>query len=305
MDPTTFERERLALFANYGFQGESRTFTGSDGHESHFISKGAGPNPTLLLHGGLSEASEWCLVAGKLGDHVVIPDRPNCGLSDSVYGRGVDFREHATAWMLDLADNIGAEQIDVVGNSIGGFFSIAFALAHPERVRKLVLVGAPMGLERSGAPLFPRLWSSSIFGPIMMKLGLLQPKDAEDLRKQVFATMLVAHPEKVPDDFLAVSLAAGALPGAERASYEMLRKMSTIRGARPEVMLRDEMPKLATPTLFIWGDSDKFSLPSIGHEVAAEMPNARIEVLAEAGHVPHLEQPDEIAALLTNFFSDA
>ena len=305
MEPPEFEHRRLRLFAKYGFEGETRTVPHTESRTTSLIARGNGPRPTLLVHGGLSEASEWCLLAGKLGDYVVIPDRPGCGLSYAIDYLGVDFRKHAATWLLDVADGIEAEQIDLIGNSIGGFFSIAFALANPERVRRLVLIGAPMGLDRPGAPLFPRLWGNPVFGPIMMKLGLLEAKDAETLRKQVFASILVARAEKVPSDFLEVSLAAAGLPGAERAAYTMLRTITTLRGIRPSVMLRDDMPSLSIPTLFIWGDSDKFSPSSIGRDIAAKMPDARIEVLEDAGHVPYLEQPERIAKLITEFLSDS
>lgn len=304
MQRPEFESRRLALFAKYGFEGETRSVADSDGRKTYLIARGNGPYPTLLVHGGLSEASEWCLLASGLGDHVVIPDRPGCGLSYAIDYLGVDFRKHAATWLLGVAEGIEAEQIDLIGNSIGGFFSLAFALANPERVRRLVLVGAPMGLDRPGAPLFPRLWGNPVFGPIMMKLGLLEPNNAETLRKQVFASILVAHAEKVPSDFLEVSLAAAGLPGVERAAYTMLRTITTLRGIRSSVMLRDDMLSLSMPTLFIWGDSDKFSPPSIGLDIAAKMQNARFELLEDAGHVPYLEQSDTIAALITEFLSD-
>ena len=303
MGQTTFERQRLELFGNHGFDGASRSIKDRDGREIYLITRGEGSQPTLLVHGGLSEASEWCLLASKLGDHVVIPDRPGCGLSYPIDYLGVDFRQHAARWLLDLADGIQAEQIDLVGNSIGGFFSIAFALANPDRVRRLVLVGAPMGLLRQ-IPLFPRLWGNPIVGPVLIKLGLIEPKDPETLRKQVFASLLVARPDDLPLDFLEVSVAAGTLPGAQRASYTMLRTISTLRGLRSHIMLRDDMANLSVPTLFIWGEADAFAPPSNGQEVAAQMPVAQIEILADAGHLPYLDQPDAVAALITKFLTD-
>jgi 4,5:9,10-diseco-3-hydroxy-5,9,17-trioxoandrosta-1(10),2-diene-4-oate hydrolase len=61
----------------------------------------------------------------------------------------VDYRSAAADWVLDLVESIEAERIDLVGNSMGGYFAMAFAIAHPERVRRLVLLGAPVGLAVS------------------------------------------------------------------------------------------------------------------------------------------------------------
>ena len=142
VDLSTFERKRLALFARYGFAGESRWVTDREGRTTYMIGRGEGPCPTLLIHGGLSEASEWALLAGRMPGHVIIPDRPGCGLSQPSDYRGVDYRKAADSWLRGLVDGIGTEQVDLVGNSMGGFFAMAFALAHPDRVRRLILPGS-------------------------------------------------------------------------------------------------------------------------------------------------------------------
>lgn len=299
MDSDTFERERLALFARYGFDGESHWITDRHGRRNYVISRGEGSHPTVLVHGGLSEASEWTLLAGSLPGHVVIADRPGCGLSHPIDYLGVDYRKAAVDWMADLVDSIGGDQVDLVANSMGGFFSIVFAIAHPDRVHRLVLVGAAAGLHRE-IPRFVRLWGNAVTGPLINRMKITDP---EVLRRRVVAPLLVTHPEKVPLDLLRVMVAAAGLPGVSRASYTMLRRVTTLRGFRPELMLRDEMADFHIPTLMLWGDSDAFAPPSRGQEVASRMPDARFEVIPDAGHVPYLDGPDRIAAAITGFLS--
>jgi pimeloyl-ACP methyl ester carboxylesterase len=301
-DLAGFERERLALFARYGFEGESRWVTDREGRRTYMIGRGEGPCPTVLVHGGLSEASEWALLAGRIPGHVIIPDRPGCGLSYPIDYRGVDYRKAAASWLLDLVDGIGAEQVDLVGNSMGGFFATAFALAHPDRVRHLVLPGAPAGLDKH-IPLFLRLWGNRISGPLMMKLGITRPPSAEALRKRVFATLLVAHPERVPLDMLEVMIAAAEIPGVGHTAHTMLRAVTDLRGWRSRLMMRDDMAHLPVPTLFVWGDADVFAPPSSGYDMAARMPNAHVEVIADAGHLPWLDRPDTVAAAIIGFTS--
>jgi 2-hydroxymuconate-semialdehyde hydrolase len=254
----------------------------------------------LLIHGGLSQAGEWSVLAGRLTGHVPIPDRPGCGLSYPIDYRGVDYREAAAEWLRDLIDGIGADQVDLVGNSTGGFFSMVFAIAYPDRVRRLALVGAPAGIHKE-VPLFVRLWGTPITGSLIGKLKITNP---ETLRKRVFARLLVAHPERVPLDFLETTIAAAAIPGVDRAAYTMLRAQITLRGWRPELMLSDEMARLPVPTLFLWGEADAFAPPSRGHDVAARMADARMEVITDAGHLPWLDRPDTIAAALDGFLRD-
>lgn len=296
-DLAAFERERLALFTRYGFEGESRWITDREGRRTYLIGRGEGSCPTLLVHGGLSQASEWALLAGRLPGHVIIPDRPGCGLSYPIDYRDIDYRTAAASWLLDLVDGIEAEQVDLVGNSMGGFFSMAFALAHPDRVRRLILPGAPAGLDKH-IPLFLRLWGNQSVGPLMMKLGITHPPSAEALRKRVFATLLVAYPERVPLDMLEVMIAAAAIPGVGLTAHTMLRAVTNLRGWRPQLMMRDDMAQLSVPTLFAWGEADAFAPPSSGRDMVARMPDAHIEVIADAGHLPYIDRPDTVAAII-------
>lgn len=301
MDLTLFERKRLQLFAANGFAGESRRLVDRDGRETYMIVYGEGSHPTILLHGGLSEAGEWCLLAGRIPGRIIIPDRPGCGLSYRIDYRHVDFRTDATDWLLNLMDGLAADQADLIANSMGGFFAMAFATAHPNRVRRLVLVGAPAGLDTE-IPLFPRLWGNPVIGPIVGKL-VAKMKSPEALRRRVFPT-LVAHPEKVPNEYLEVALAAQKLPGAGVAAHTMLSAALTMRGWRRELMMRDDLAKLRLPTLFIWGDKDAFAPPSSGKDMVAKMADARIEIIADAGHKPYFDQPAATAALINPFLQE-
>ena len=289
-----FERDRLALFARYGFQAESRWVRDREGRPTNLLVHGDGAHPTVLMHGGLSLAGEWARLAGRVPGHVVIPDRPGCGLSYPVDYRQVDYRKAAADWLSDVLDGIGAEQVDLVGSSMGGFFSIAFAVAHPDRVRRLVLVGAPAGLDRR-IPLFVRLWGNPVIGPLLIRAGLTAPRDGEALRDRVFARLLVAHAEEVPRDILDLAVAAQALPGVERSSHTMLRAVATLRGWRRDLAMRDALAGLQVPTRFLWGAADAFAPPSSGREMAARMPDAAIDVIPETGHLPHLERPEVVA----------
>jgi pimeloyl-ACP methyl ester carboxylesterase len=65
--------------------------------------------------------------------------------------------------------------------------------------------------------------------------------------------------------------------------------------------VRDELAGLDVPSLFLWGESDAFAPPESGEEIAARMPNARFERLPDTGHLPHVEQPETVAAAIAGF----
>ena len=193
--------------------------------------------------------------------------------------RSLDYRSAAADWVLDLVESIEAEHVDLVGNSMGGYFAMAFAIAHPERVRRLALLGAPVGLDRTGIPLVLRLWGNPITGPVV---GRIRISDPEVWRRQVHGG-LVAHPEAVPREMLTMAIAADGIPGANLAAHSMLRKVLNIRGVRSNIMLRSVMAHLPVPTLFVWGDRDAYAPPSSGQSLARQMPHARVEIIADAG----------------------
>jgi pimeloyl-ACP methyl ester carboxylesterase len=152
-DPLAEERFRelqaLAM-AHYGLPGVSKHLPLADSSLTvHAIDAGQG-DPVLFLHGGNSVAAGWIPLLALLSDRyrTLAPDRPGCGLTTKLDYSGVPFRAHAVEFVRDVMDALGLEVASLVGNSMGGYFALVFALAEPERVSKLVLVGEPA--ERSG-----------------------------------------------------------------------------------------------------------------------------------------------------------
>jgi 2-hydroxy-6-oxonona-2,4-dienedioate hydrolase len=250
----------------------------------------------VLVHGGIGATIEWAEIAPRLDRPVVIPDRPGFGLSDPHDYRRVDFRADAAGWLLDLTDGLGVQQIDLIARSMGGFFAIAFAAAHPDRVRRLILSGSPVGLfPRIG--LFLQLWATAGIGALISRIRF---RDAETLRKRVFGSYLV-HPDRLQADLLNVALAGLSLPGTAETNRALLQAVATLRGWRPEMRLDDALAALEVPTLFVWGAGDQLARADVASDLARRMRNAQLTVTEDAGHIPHLEQPDAVAAAISQF----
>jgi pimeloyl-ACP methyl ester carboxylesterase len=297
MSITGFEKQRLELFAVNGFEGRGTRIVDPDGRMTYAVTRGAGEVPTILIHGGLSNAGEWALCAGGFEGWVIVPDRPGCGLSDPIDYLATDYRAEAVDWMLSLTDALGVDQVDLVGNSMGGYFSIVFALAHPERVRRMVLVGAPAGLNRH-VPAFLRLWGTPGIGRL---ISASPPRDTERIRQQVFGRMLVARPDDLTTEFLQMMANSLALPGAGRASYTMLRTVLNLAGWRSRLRLDADVRALSSPVLFLWGDADAFAPPSVGETLIPRMRDARLEIIERAGHLPHVDAATDVAQWSTHF----
>jgi len=303
MDEQAFEQGRSKLFREAGFEGRSVWLEDRAlGIRTYAIARGDGPCPTVLVHGGIADASVWYRLAARVEGPVVIVDRPGHGLTTGIDYTGVDYHQHAVAWMKGVVDALGVDQVNLVGNSMGGYFSAVFALAHPARVRRMVLAGAPAGADRA-LPLFLRLWGRPVVGHLIsaMMKGTRTPAQ---MRARVFASMCT-HPERISDEALRIMLAAGTRPGWHPMIRSMIHAVSDLGGWRPALSIREAMTQLAVPTLFAWGDTDSFAPPASGQELAARMPAASVDVLADAGHLPQLDQPDALARSINRFLGAA
>jgi len=294
-----FERHRLDLFARHGFDAESTWFRDAAGRRTYAMTGGAGSCPKIMIHGGLSEGSEWWPLAGRLPGRVVVPDRPGCGLTYISNPRRRGFRRDAIDWMAHLVDALDAPQVDLIGNSMGGYFSIVFALAHPDRVRRLVLVGAPAGLHRS-LPRMIRLWGHPVVGRVISH----RPIDDPEQLRSIFRRFLVTNADTIPTDALQVMVDGAALPGVGRYAFLMLRRLTNLRGVRPDQLITSEMSRLGVPTRFVWGEDDAFCRPDAADDVWKLMPNAELRRIPKAGHVPQLDRPDEVADAVASFLDD-
>ncbi len=254
--------------------------------------------PVLLIHGGNSVAAGWEPLLGLLQDdlHLYAPDRPGCGLTDKLDYRGVPFREHAIAFITEILDGLGLEKASLVGNSVAGYWALLFALAHPERVDRVALVGEPAGSARH--PAFRHRLLATPGLNRLLYATVLKPRRSRT-RKQLGA--VVAHPARVSEAFLDMAYAGAVLPGAERAWLSMVELINPPTWApRLTYALRPELPRIHCPTLFIWGERDGCS-PSWGEELRRIMPGAALEVIPNAGHLPWLDAPQEVAGLLRTF----
>ena len=146
------EKAQAELLARFAPDTRVRRIRWSQGQTQCF-ELGAG-SPLLYVHGGLGGAYEAVPILPALAENHrgLAVDRPGHGLADPFDYRGVDLLDHARTFLGDILDALELPSVDVVANSMGGLWSVAFAIDAPRRVSRLVLAGAPVGL-RSRPPL--------------------------------------------------------------------------------------------------------------------------------------------------------
>ena len=286
---------RQKLFDSAGIQPESKVVaTTGPVKNIHYLEIGSG-KPLILVHGGGAHASQWINILGPLSAHfhLYVVDRPGCGLSDNMDYSEVDFKKSAVDFIGTFMDAIGLKQALFAANSMGGYFSMCFAMQYPERVEKLLLIGAPAGMNL-WIPLMPRLMGTKGLNSFLMNLAKPTIKAARMNYKQI----LVADASRLSDDYLIHDIALAGIPGAMRSMLSLFESVLTFKGFKKDLYIGDKLDQLKMPVRFIWGDKDAFEKPGSGLLKAKAIKDLQFEIVENAGHLPWLDQPEKCSELI-------
>ncbi|MGY1834586.1 alpha/beta fold hydrolase [Blastococcus sp. SYSU DS0510] len=269
------------------------------GHKRAFLLAGEGP-PLLLLHGMGNNCQTWAGVIDRLArSHTVIaPDLLGHGDSDKPRG---DYSIAAYAnGMRDLLSVLDVERATVVGHSLGGGIALQFAYQFPERCQRLALVGSG-GL---GPELSAGLRAATLPGAELVVTALAGVSGPLRSGLRVVETVGRAAGWRQVGDLAEAVDALLALQDVEarRAFLRTLRGVVDVRGqavtALDRLYLADSVPMLV-----IWGGRDPIVPAQHAETVRTAVPSARVEVFEDAGHWPHLDEPDRFCEVLLDFIA--
>jgi pimeloyl-ACP methyl ester carboxylesterase len=235
----------------------------------------------LLLHAGIADARMWSPQVEALraaGHEPVTPDLPGFG-QEPLVPPTVDH----VAFAAERLAQPGA----VVGCSFGGRVALELAGARPDLVERLVLV-AP-GLASTP-------WSDETRALFDEEERLLERGDLDGAARQQASMWLSAH---------AADEVRSLTAEMTRRSYELQLPFDEEVGVGwPEPSAESRLAELDVPTLLVVGDEDRLELREQCERLARELPDARLETIAGAGHLPGLERPEALTALLLRFLDD-
>jgi pimeloyl-ACP methyl ester carboxylesterase len=267
------------------------------GRRVHVVEAGTGP-PVLLLHGsGTSSVSLLPLMEHLRDVRAIAVDRPGFGRSEPAPVPRPRFRDAAVEFVDDVIEALALDAPMLAGQSMGGTLSLWYALARPDRVAALALVGSAPLLPGTRAPAPLRLMATPGIGSVLARVA---KPDARAVVR-LMASMgerdtIVRHP-----DLIDALVASGNDRVATTTNLAELRAVIAPFGFRREFRVTpDELRQVAVPALVIWGDSDPVGSTGAAEETARLIPGASLEVLS-AGHVPYLGHPERVAELLTGF----
>jgi pimeloyl-ACP methyl ester carboxylesterase len=274
------------------FNSDYSRFTHVDGVPVHYQEAGrSDAPPIILIHGFAASNLVWSKVLLDLaneGFRVIAPDLLGYGYSGKP--RHLDYTIGSQAdMMFGLLRQLGIDRAMLVGSSYGGAIASTIALDHPEAVEKLVLVGT-VSNNRPTRYLLMRLFGSPIIGDVLSPLVVGSRRLLRLRMKRVYDRHQWQLDERRVD--------ARHLPlrtrGAHRAIIRTVRRWDAERVSR-------EAHSITRPTLLIWGDTDREVPLADGERLQQEIPNSRLIVFRDCGHLPQEEYPQQFTEVVAKF----
>lgn len=252
--------------------------------------EGEGP-PVLFVHGLGGSWKNWLENLPAIGLHrrALALDLPGFGDSELPAGE-ISITGYAQC-VEEICRRLELGTVDVVGNSMGGFVSAELAITHPNRVRRLVLVDAAgisiVDLRRAPTRTLMRLVAVQASWGTGQRMILARPR----LRHLAFRAIM-RHPTRVSLDLVAHQAGGPGMPGFLLAMDALL-----------SYDFRERLGEISAPTLVIHGEDDMLVPVADAWEFKRLIPQARLQILQDTGHVPMLERPETFNRMLADFLA--
>ena len=260
----------------------------------------AGPKgaPTIvLLHGFPSSSREFDTLIPLLATryHLIAPDFPGFGQSDAPAPSWYDYTfEHLAQTTNGLLEQLKLDKYTLYLHDYGGPVGFRIVLAHPERVRALIIQNANAYREGLGIKwsTIANYWADPKAHPEVVE-AFMSPAATEQRH-----TAGTSHPERYNPDTWTDESAHLSRPGQGAIQAALLYDYRTNVALYPQwqAWLREHKP----PTLVVWGKNDPSFIAAGGTAFGRDLPNAEIHLL-DAGHFVLDEQNDEVADFILRF----
>jgi pimeloyl-ACP methyl ester carboxylesterase len=267
-----------------------------DGTAVNYVDIGSGDRPPIVLvHGLGGQWQNWLENIPRAAQErrVIALDLPGFGLSpmppDKItipgYGRTVNA----------LCDRLGLGVVELVGNSMGGFISAEVAIQFPQRVDRLILVSAA-GITSADLDRRPIQTLGRMATALTHWSAPLDRKIASRPKARHLALAFVArHPSLLKADLAYEGFFKGTgKPGFDDALLACL-----------DYDFRERLPEIRVPTLIVWGEQDSIIPVKDAHEFDRLIPDSRLLVMAQTGHISMAERPVAFNDLMMDFLAES
>lgn len=252
-----------------------------------YYDRGSGP-ALLLIHGMFGDHLDWEPVLASLAERyrVIAVDLPGFGNSDKP---DIDYTAALfTTELIRLLDQLGIQKAAVAGNSFGGQIAMALALAHPERIEKLVLVTSG-GLHRYTAEEM-NANLERLSEPNLLRL-------TPAVHAVLFGRIFFDSDTEIQRRFIRKQDAKLTRPDYR----DYVRVLHRCMRLSLNLCVLGHVPALKMPVLLLHGEHDPVVLPQWIRDAAPLFPDAKLVMLPDCAHIPQLEYPARVVSEITAF----
>lgn len=262
------------------------------GAELHYTDEGQG-TPIIMVHGYGGSYRNWQKLNDSLkGQYRVIRlDLPGFGLSDlpGAKDEKIDFLKLYSDYFTFMLDTLHVDSVYMIGNSMGGMMSWNATLQHPDKVKKLVLIGsAGYELEKIAQGVSKLM---NIPG-----MGLLYAKGMPLSMSEGGARKVYADTSKINHVEVANNNKLWNREGNLEAAYRLMQSHQFPDSSR--------IKEIAVPTLILWGRNDRIVPVGHAYKFQRDIKGAQLVIIDTCGHVPMIERPAETASEIRKFLAE-
>jgi pimeloyl-ACP methyl ester carboxylesterase len=239
----------------------------------------AGRGPKVLFLHGAGGVPQWLPFFDALAEHyeVLVPEHPGFGGSDDPLW--IASMPDLAMFYLDLLEEAGLDGIHLIGNSLGGWLAAEILVRDRSRFRSLVQL-APAGIRVKGVP----CGDNFIWGP-------------EEALRNLY------HDQGFADRILATTPNEAQLDVMLHNRFTVAKFGWQPRWFDPD--LEKWLHRIKLPALVIWGDDDKIMPPEFAALWCERLPDARLVMVKDCGHLPHVEHAARVAGHVRDFIEGA
>jgi pimeloyl-ACP methyl ester carboxylesterase len=266
------------------------------GVRTHYVHAGQG-EPVVLVHGGAPGASGasgwWQHTVEALSEryHVYALDLIGSGYTDRP---GIEYSiQTLVEHLASFVDALALEGVRLVGNSLGAYVAIKYALDHPARVQQAALISTATLAKACGVGDGGKAMPLPVF-------------DGSRDSVRGYLEVLINDPAQLSDERLETHFRIASLPGHREymQSIARYRRLTDEDPSQRQVFdVRARLPLLDIPWCLIWAADDRLApLDPMGRGMQALVPHVPFHVVERSGHVIQIDQPDACNRLLLEFF---
>ncbi len=264
-----------------------------EGINISYIEKGEG-NPLVFVHGSPTSSFLWRDMIEELSAHgrVIALDLPGFGFSDPPNNEDYTISNYARI-LESFLEVLSVEQATLICHDYGGPIVLTYALRHPEKYNRLIILDTFL---HSDLPPWPLSWKIAgiwPFGEIFMRLGgqyitrsALEEGVKDKSRISDGIVQRYYMPDGNPDKLNKTMI------GTFRVDY-----MEDLK------FIEKNLKTIEKPTLILWGEDDKFLPLSLGDRIHKDIKGSRMEIIPNCGHFVQEDKPEKATEIIIGFLS--